>query len=761
MPKLPDATSRLILRVAIAVPLYRLFDYLAPSDFDTGSLTPGLRLEVPFGTGKKIAYLVETSQHSEIGLDKLKQVERILDDKPLLSAKDICLLRWASGYYHHPLGEVFSAAFPATLRKGGKAACLPLSEQTYALTVTGQSSSEEQLKRSPKQQTLLAHFQRHYPASLTETELNQWNTNWRPALKALLAKKLLRQSASDTSYSTQQTEGDTLGARLLANETIPDDATNLHLNAEQQVAIDAVVDTLGKFSVFLLEGITGSGKTEVYMQIIRSVLERGQQVLVLVPEINLTPQLEERFRQRFSVAMTLSHSNLTDKQRYMAWLNMQQGTSAILLGTRSALFTPLKKPGLIILDEEHDASFKQQEGFRFSARDVAIMRGKMLNIPVLLGSATPSLESLHNADQQRYQQLTLSQRAGNAVEPTLHLLDIRNKKMHNGLSEALIAELHKALASNEQALLFLNRRGFAPTLICHGCGWVARCRHCDANLVIHNYEKLLRCHHCGKEQRLLPTCPACKVGELMPLGLGTERIEEALRELFPDKTLIRLDRDTTQRKGSLERYLAQINEGKADIVLGTQMLAKGHHFPNVTLVAIVDVDSGLFSIDFHATEKLAQMIIQVSGRAGRAEKPGKVILQTRHPEHTLLNTLIREGYRSFANIALAERKEALLPPFSYHALLRAQAGNPTMPLDFLQATAALAKTYKSGNMQILGPVPAPMEKRAGLYRYQLLFQSSKRSDLQKLLTELIASIDSIKHVKKIRWSLDVDPVDLF
>lgn len=760
MPKLPDATSRLILRVAIAVPLYRLFDYLAPTDVDARSLAAGIRLEVPFGTGKKIAYLIEVSQHSEIALGKLKPIVRILDDKPLLSAKDIRLLHWASDYYHHPLGEVFSAAFPVSLRQG-KVATIQPSQQCYALTELGKAAASDQLKRSARQQAVLGYFQSRHPANLTETELSDWDKNWRPAVKALLAKALLMQAASENHYLSQHIARNVPTTKSIAYKTTRYNASELKLNTEQQAAIDAVVNSLGKFAVFLLEGITGSGKTEVYMQIIRTVLERGQQVLVLVPEINLTPQLEQRFRQRFSVALALSHSNLTDKQRHAAWLNMQQGTSAILVGTRSALFTPLKKPGLIILDEEHDASFKQQEGFRFSARDVAIMRGKLLNIPVLLGSATPSLESLHNANQQRYQHLILSQRAGNAVKPSLHLLDIRNKKLQHGLSEALINELRSVLANGEQVLIFLNRRGFAPTLICHGCGWVARCRHCDANMVIHNYENLLRCHHCGRERRLIPNCPACKTGELLPLGLGTERIEDALRELFPDKALVRLDRDTTQRKGSLERYLAQINDGEADIILGTQMLAKGHHFPNVTLVAIVDVDSGLFSIDYHATERLAQMITQVSGRAGRAEKPGKVILQTRHPDHALLNTLIREGYRRFADTALAERKLAVLPPFSYHALLRAQAGNPNLPLAFLQATADLAKTYKGGNTQILGPVPAPMEKRAGLYRYQLLLQSNRRSDLQKLLTEIIANISSIEYTKKIRWSLDVDPVDLF
>ena len=499
----------------------------------------------------------------------------------------------------------------------------------------------------------------------------------------------------------------------------------------------------------------------MYLQIIRAVLERGQQVLILVPEITLTPQLEERFRRRFAVSIAQSHSKLSDKQRQTAWLQMQQGECSILLGTRSALFTPLKNPGLIILDEEHDASFKQQEGFRFSARDIAVVRGKLLHIPVLLGSATPSLESLHNVDKQRYQLLHLPDRAGSAIEPVLQLMDIRNKRMQEGLSKPLVEEIRRTLAKNEQVLLFLNRRGFAPTLICHGCGWVARCQRCDANLVIHFDEERLRCHHCGKEQRLIKQCPACKTGELTPLGLGTERVEMVLAELFADKVIVRLDRDSTQRKGSLESYLQQINQGKVDIILGTQMLAKGHHFPNVTLVAILDVDSGLFSIDFHAAEKLAQMIVQVSGRAGRAEKPGKVIMQTRQPEHSLLTTLIRQGYRSFAKTALAERKEALLPPFSYQALLRVQAADVDTPQYFFQAVSALIQELNTGHTQVLGPVSAPMARRAGLYRYQLLFQNTRRQELHMLLDALIPAIAKLKQAKKVRWSLDVDPVDLY
>ncbi len=738
--------GELIFRVAIALPVYRLFDYLAPEQFEPTHIKPGIRLEVPFGKTKKIAFLVECVQHSDIDMAKLKRVERILDEKSLLSAKDLALLHWAGGYYHHPLGEVFSAAFPVALRQGKSAVIQP--EKRYELTESGKAMVSELLKRSPKQKSVLEKFQAQQK-SLSEAELSAWNDNWRSSVKQLMDKSVLQLAAGGGAGSAQGS-----GEPIVRNNA-------LHCNPQQQAAIDAVCNSLGQFGVFLLEGVTGSGKTEVYMQIIRTVLERGQQVLVLLPEITLTPQLEDRFRQRFNVSIAISHSKLTDRQRSGAWLKMQRGECAILLGTRSALFTPLKHPGLIILDEEHDASFKQQEGFRFSARDVAVVRGKLLNIPVLLGSATPALESLHNVDNKRYRLLHLPERAGNAIAPVLQLLDIRNKRMQEGLSEVLITEMRLTLAKNEQALLFLNRRGFAPTLICHGCGWVARCRRCDANLVIHYDEGMLRCHHCGQEQRLIRQCPSCKTGELTPLGLGTERVEKVLAELFPDKTIVRLDRDSTQRKGALENYLQRINQGEVDIILGTQMLAKGHHFPNVTLVAILDVDSGLFSIDFHAPEKLAQMIVQVSGRAGRAEKPGRVIMQTRQPEHPLLTTLIHQGYNSFARTALAERKEASLPPFSYQALLRVQALDAEMPKIFLHAVVQLAREHIKGHTDILGPVAAPMARRAGLYRYQLLFQSSKRPELHALLDVLMPKIEKLKQAKKVRWSLDVDPVDLY
>ena len=749
MDKSENRTER-IFRVAIALPLYQFFDYLAPEDDDAQNIQPGTRLEVPFGHHKKIAFLIDCVHRSDVDLAKLKRVERILDQTSLLSSKDLALLHWASEYYHHPLGEVFSAAFPVALRQGKTNR--PAIEKYYVLTESGKTTDSNLLKRSAKQKELLEKFQSQQNP-LSETELSNWNKNWKSSVKQLVDKSLLQ------LVPPQQSSIEESGAEKYLNPIIHDNV--LQCNPHQQAAITEVSNNQNQFRVFLLEGVTGSGKTEVYMQIIGSVLAQGLQVLVLLPEITLTPQLEQRFRQRFNVNIAISHSKLTDHQRSTAWLNMQQGNCAILLGTRSALFTPLRQPGLIILDEEHDSSFKQQEGFLFSARDVAVVRGKLLNIPVLLGSATPSLESLHNVDKKRYQLLHLPERAGNASAPILQLLDIRNKKMQEGLSEALIAELHLTLAKNEQVLLFLNRRGFAPTLICHGCGWVARCRHCDANLVIHYDDRLLRCHHCAQEYPIIKQCPVCKTEDLTPLGLGTERVEKALAELFSNKVIVRLDRDSTQRKGSLENYLQQINQGKVDIILGTQMLAKGHHFPNVTLVAILDVDSGLFSIDFHAPEKLAQMIVQVSGRAGRAEKPGRVIMQTRQPEHPLLTTLLKEGYSSFAKTALAERKEASLPPFSFQALLRAHANNTEVPLQFLNAIADLAKCSNPGSTQIWGPVAAPMAKRAGFYRYQLLLQNHNRRELHALLDELVPQIDKLKLAKKVRWSLDIDPIDLY
>jgi len=730
----------LIIQVAIAIPVNCLFDYLAPEEITT--ITPGTRVLVPFGKAQKVGFVVSSLEKAEVNIERLKSIIEILDSTSLISQKDFQLLTWASRYYHYPLGEVLSAAFPVSLRKGKKAQLIQ--EKHYKLSAKGECLNPDQLKKTPKQKQI---FELFLPPtlSLSSAHLTQLDKNWRSAVKTLLEKDLL----------TLEFQPKTTIQTPVKKETA------LQANEQQSQAISQLTKQIGQFSVSLLEGVTGSGKTEVYMQVIQQVLDLGLQVLVLVPEITLTPQLEDRFKQRFSVALSRSHSKLTETQRHSAWLEMQQGHSSILLGTRSALFTPLIRPGLIILDEEHDSSFKQQEGFRFSARDLAIVRGKLLNIPVILGTATPSLESLYNAQNKRYKLLHLSERAGVAIKPKFLLFDIRNQKLQDGISEPLITHIKKTLAKKEQVLLFLNRRGFAPVQICHSCAWVARCHHCDTSLVIHYDEKRLRCHHCGYQQSLTIQCPSCKTGELKALGLGTERVEKRLYELFPDKKIVRLDRDSTQRKGSLENHLEQINQGKVDIILGTQMLAKGHHFPNVTLVAILDIDSGLFSIDFHATEKLAQLIIQVAGRAGRAEKPGKVILQTRQPEHPLLTILLKQGYNSFAQSALAERQKAMLPPYSSQALLRAYAANPIEPQTLLNKVCEMIKSMSNHNTLVLGPVSAPMAKRAGNYHFQLLLQNNQRKNLQLLLDQLIPELYRLKEAKKVRWSLDIDPVDLY
>lgn len=732
--------KKIILSVAVPIPLNRLFDYLPPDNFPLEQLQAGMRVKVPFGKHTKIAILLALKSASDIDTSKLKKAESVLDTPPLLTDKDLALLYWAQTYYHHPIGNVFLSAFPTALRKG-KSSELK-SPRYFQLTKADQEIDEKRLKNAPKQLALLK-FLKTQPQAIHSQEIASVFKLWQPSLKALIEKKYVIETD-----------------KIITEMAVITRQPALTANTEQQVAIDAITAQLNKFSVHLLDGVTGSGKTEVYLQVIQQVLTNGLQVLVLLPEITLTPQLESRFKQRFAAAIETYHSQHNETQRLTAWLNMQQGNSAILLGTRSALLTPLPRLGLIILDEEHDTSFKQQEGFRFSARDVAIVRAKMLNIPIILGSATPSLESLFNVQKKRYQLLKLPKRAGEATPPSLSLLDIRNQLLQEGLSPPLIRDMHKVLAKKEQVLLFLNRRGFAPTLICHSCGWVAQCSRCDANLVVHYRQQKLRCHHCSSEQALLRQCSACKSEELKPLGLGTERVENALHSLFPEQQVVRLDRDSTQRKGTLERHLEAINQGQVDIILGTQMLAKGHHFPNVTLVVLLDVDSGLFSIDFHAAERLAQLIIQVSGRAGRATKKGRVIMQTRQPDHPLLNTLIHQGYQAFSQAALAERKEAGLPPYSYQALLRANAHDPQLPLDFLLAVAELISQYTTETL-VLGPVTAPMPKRAGQFRYQLLLQHTQRKQLHLLLNWLTPEIEKLKQARKIRWSLDVDPIDLY
>jgi primosomal protein N' (replication factor Y) (superfamily II helicase) len=531
------------------------------------------------------------------------------------------------------------------------------------------------------------------------------------------------------------------------------------LNTEQQEVINTIVQSLGQFKSFLLYGVTGSGKTEVYLEVIAAALQQKKQILLLVPEIGLTPQMLARFQKRFLEPLLLFHSGLTDKQRLDHWQLAKTGKINIIIGTRSALFTPLCRPGLIIIDEEHDPSFKQQKGLRYHARDLAMMRAKLENTPIILGSATASLESLANAKRQRYHFLSLPNRAGNAVQPKLRFIDLRHQKLVNGFSSVLLESMQQHLRNQGQVLLFLNRRGFAPLTICHACGWTANCRHCDQTMTFHKAPAHLQCHYCGFRCPLASHCPSCKEPQLLVLGQGTQRLEETLKKYFPDVSIARLDRDNTQRKGSLENLLQTIHQGKTQILIGTQMLAKGHHFPNVTLVGILEADTGLFSADFRALERTGQLIIQVAGRAGRAEKPGEVLIQTHHPEHPLLLHLVNDGYLSFSEKLLEERQSSMLAPFTYLALIQAEAKKITYPHNFLNEI----KQYTSQlltKVAVLGPIPALFPRRAGYYRSHLLLQSTQRHDLHTLLNQLEKLIPTLSSRCQVRWSLDVDPLEI-
>ncbi len=551
--------------------------------------------------------------------------------------------------------------------------------------------------------------------------------------------------------------------KALEEKAVSDNIPNksdLTLNSAQQSAISTILASKDHFQVFLLNGVTGSGKTEVYLQVIDSVIQENKQVLVMIPEIGLTPQTIRRFQERFSVPVIALHSGLTEKQRLQAWIQIRQGKKAIVIGTRSAIFSPFKNLGVIIVDEEHDISYKQQDMFRYHARDLAIMRVHFNNIPIVLGSATPALETFYKAEQAKFHYLSLPERAGNALMPAFTVIDIRNKSLEQGLSQELLGEMKVHLEAGNQVMLFLNRRGFAPILLCHSCGWMVTCKRCDKRMTYYQHTKRLHCHHCESQKFSPKTCESCGYAELIPVGLGTERLELALETHFPNVPIARMDRDNTQRKGAMEALLDGVQSGHYRILVGTQMLAKGHHFPNVTLVGIVDADGGFFSSDFRAIERMGQLLMQVSGRAGRMDKAGKVMIQTHHPDHPLLHQLFKESYEKFAESLLEERAAASLPPYAYFALFRAEAYNLQHATDFLKQVKGLINP-SGKNLQVLGPIPAPMPRRAGRCRAQLLVQAAVRPQLQNYLKHVIPDIEQISMKHRVRWSLDVDPMEMF
>ncbi|WP_088329453.1 primosomal protein N' [Lacimicrobium sp. SS2-24] len=721
----------MIVEVALPVPMRGAFDYLSAGT----EPSPGCRVRVPFGTRHLVGVVVAIKDTSAQPEDKLRPVQEVLDQQPVIGDTMQTWLQWASRYYQHPLGEVMSTALPARLRKGESAIT---TELYYELTSIGRDLEDDALKRAPKQHALITRLR---SARCRDKALKQ-------DFSAAVIKAAREKNWIDATPAPYQADTSWPEHLQLKGELPP--------NLEQSLAITAVHNQLDRFACFLLEGVTGSGKTEVYLQAILPLLQQGKQVLILVPEIGLTPQTVARFEQRFAAPVAVLHSGLTDKERLDVWQQARQGEVGIVIGTRSAIFTPLASPGMIIVDEEHDGSYKQQDGWRYHARDLAVVRARLENVPLILGSATPSLETLNNALSGKYQHLSLRQRAGGAKAVQHQVLDIKGQTLDYGLAKGLQQRIRLHLQLGHQVMLFINRRGFAPALICHQCGHVEECHRCERSYTLHRQLNKLQCHHCGDAKKVPVRCAACGHHQLQPVGVGTEQLEQGIQGLFPEYDAMRIDSDSARGKQKLHDMLDEINQGNRQILIGTQILAKGHHFPNVSMVVILDVDSALFSADYRAAEHLAQLITQVAGRAGRAQVQGELWLQTHNPGHPLLQDLLNNGYQHFARLALKERQFASLPPYSSQALFRAEAVDSGLAYGFLEQ---VKDCLRPTDISLIGPLPALMEKRQGRYRMQLLLQSEQRTGIQKWLSNMMSRIEKLPLANKVRWSLDMDPMD--
>ena len=740
-----SASNDIILSIAVPTPLRQLFDYLPPESCDPDQLKPGIRAEVQFGPRKLIGIINAVKTESDYPRDKLRRASRLLDNNPILPDDILTLCRWAAGYYHYSLGETLSLALPLALRQGKPASAGAVT--FWKSTTPLDDSVKQQLKSAKKQRQALALIHSRTEGT-SEIELKEAGIR-KTILNQLADKQLVRH------YEMEVHDEPFDGSQDLHRQP------PLTLNSEQSLALEALLES-PSFHPVLLEGVTGSGKTEVYLQAIAHTLKAGKQALVLVPEIGLTPQTIERFRQRFKVPVMCMHSGLSDGERLQAWLSASRASAAILIATRSGVFTPMPKLGLIIVDEEHDGSYKQQDTLRYNARDVAIYRAKLADCPIVLGSATPSLESLHNARTGRFTHSQMKSRAGGAQAPIIELLDIRQQTLTDGFTQAVLDRIRYTLNQGQQVMVFLNRRGYAPSLICHDCGTITDCPHCDAHMTLHRQPPHMHCHHCDYQIPIPMTCPSCNSRHLQPVGHGTERSEHVLSEQFPDFPVLRIDRDSTRRKNALPAMLEQINENKPCILLGTQMLAKGHHFPFVTLVAIINADGGLFSSDFRGLEKTGQLIMQVAGRSGRGQLPGKVIIQTHNPDHPALQQLSTHDYTRFANSLFTERHLLGLPPWGHLAVFRTESAYAKDGLTLLQQLKeqAAQQCLQNQTLNALGPLPAIMEKRQGRFRHQLLFQGSDRKTLHRVLSQLVHLLDDLKLPRHLRWSLDVDPQEM-
>ncbi|TVZ40577.1 replication restart DNA helicase PriA [Alteromonadaceae bacterium 2753L.S.0a.02] len=734
--------SERFISVALPVPLRTTFDYRLPDNFvckDAVNLV-GARVRVPFGPQELIGVIISNHHTPSFAPDKIKPAYEVLDDEPLLPNELLKLCWWAANYYHHPIGETLACAIPQTLRNGKPTKAFI---KAWVATRDAKGLPLEALKGAPKQQQILQIVLTQ--PSLTDLDVQRLALS-SSALASLEKKGLLERTQVAISPTISEP------TQLLRQQP-------LALNEEQRVALDQI--SFHRFACYLLEGATGSGKTEVYLQAISRVLQAGKQALVLIPEIGLTPQTVRRFEQRFCCNVAELHSNISDAKRTENWLAAKHGRARIVIGTRLASLCPTKDLGIIIVDEEHDISFKQQDGLHYSARDLSIYRARCLDIPIMLGSATPSLESFYNAICGKYQHLRLTQRAGDARPPEVQRIDLREQMLTAGLSNHAIETIESTLEKQLQVMVFVNRRGFAPYLLCHSCGWSAVCASCDASMTLHHTPYHLHCHHCDAQRPVYRQCPSCGSPELNTRGQGTEQTEQWLESRFAKTPIIRVDRDSTRNKHALQNHLSRVEKGEPCILIGTQMLAKGHHFPNLALVVIADCDQGLMSSDYRGAERMAQLIMQVAGRAGRGEMRGKVLLQSHAPDHPLLELLLAKGYHMFARRLLDERQTAFLPPLSYQCVIRAESKRPENATDFLKMCRSVMTSIQqpSKQLQFLGPIPARMERVNERFRYQLHITAGNRKTLQTLIKDGLKQIDQHALSKRTRWSIDVDPCE--
>ncbi|MEO0368873.1 MAG: primosomal protein N' [Pseudomonadota bacterium] len=743
----PTVADQALLRVAVPVPLRATFDFLMPEDgaLQSDSLL-GCRVLVPFGRRTLVGVILGQPQVSDVPREKLRHALRILEATPSLDVKQLKLGEWVAGYYCTPIGEVLQLMLPPALRKDQD--LIPAKVSQWHITEAGRSQPLDDLQRAPLQKAIFTKLLEK--ESLLAADFSEFSSSWKNAIESLIRRGWVEHRQHLPVPSKDQ---------------VNDKPVKLNLNTSQTEAVKLLASDIDdeQFATSLLFGVTGSGKTEVYFELIERAMAKQQQVLVLVPEIGLTPNLLARFKSRFSDVVQVIHSGLSDKERHLAWWFAKSGAASIIIGTRTSVFTGFKNLGLIIIDEEHDGSFKQQDGVRYHARDTAIYRAKQLDIPIVLGSATPSLESFHNATNGKYRLVRLPQRVNDVPLPEILFVDLDKEPVHDGISPALLTSIKKHFSVGQQSLIFLNRRGYAPAVYCSACKAIERCHRCDANLTLHRAQGRLRCHHCGYERRVNDKCSSCGATELKELGDGTQRIEASLTERLPDARLQRIDRDSTSAVGALEHQLTAASEGEIDILIGTQLVTKGHDFPNLAFVGVVEADQGLFSTDFRAAEHLFQQLVQVAGRAGRREQQGQVLIQTRFSTHDFYHSVKSQDYEAFAVKELQQRMSFGLPPFGFLGLWRAESVHEAKAMQFLRALKHHMPV--DPDVTIMDPVGAPMAKRAGRYRAHLLLQSSSRKSLHQSLVTGLNAIGESSELKRqagqVRWSVDVDPQDMY